>query len=229
MIAGLLAALATGLLGSFGHCLGMCGPIAGAVGVAAAPVRIGGAPPTGRAVAVQLAYHAGRITTYASIGLAMGLGGSFVNTAARLAGWQDAVQIAAGALMIVLGASALGLAGFAKRLEARLAGGVFRAARGLLDGGGPGRVYPLGLVLGFLPCGLSYSAFMAAAATANPLSGLLIALAFGLGTAPALLLAGTLAGAIGPRLRGALYRAGGALVLAFGARFLLRGLGAVLS
>jgi sulfite exporter TauE/SafE len=192
----------------------MCGPIAGAVGVAA------GGNPRG-AFAVQLAYNAGRVTTYAVVGFAMGLSGSFVNTAARLAGWQ----VLAGALMIFLGLGALGLAGSARRLEQRVASRVFGAARAVLQGGGPGRAYPLGLLLGFLPCGLSYSAFVASAATGHPASGLGLALAFGLGTTPALLLAGTAAGAIGPRLRGALYRAGGALVVLFGARFVLRGLG----
>jgi sulfite exporter TauE/SafE len=66
---------------------------------------------------------------------------------------------------------------------------------------------------------------MAAAATGHPASGLAVALAFGIGTAPALLLAGAAAGAIGPRLRGALYRAGGALVVLFGLGLVLRGLG----
>jgi uncharacterized protein len=249
MTAGVLAALATGLLGSFGHCLGMCGPVAGAIGVAAAgpgsgvgsghagALRVGAAGAgagsgasgaTGfalRALGVQLAYNAGRITTYALIGFAMGLTGSFVNTAARLAGLQDAVSVLAGALMILFGLGALGLLGFARRLEQQVAVRVFRVARAVLDGGGPARSYPLGLLLGFLPCGLSYSAFLAAAATGDPLSGLAVALAFGVGTAPALLLAGVAAGAIGPRLRGALYRAGGAAIVLFGLGFLLRGLG----
>jgi sulfite exporter TauE/SafE len=223
----LVAALATGLLGSFGHCLGMCGPIAGAVGVAAAggPAAAAGKAGLLAAGRVQLAYHAGRIATYGFLGFLMGLGGSFVNTAGRLAGVQQAVQVLAGAGMILLGLGALGVAGFARRVEQRLASRLFGAARGVLAGGGPARAFPLGLVLGFLPCGLSYSAFVAAAATGDPARGLALALAFGLGTAPALLLAGSLAGAIGPRLRGALYRAGGALVVLFGAAFLLRGLG----
>jgi sulfite exporter TauE/SafE len=224
MTAGVLAALATGLLGGFGHCLGMCGPIAGAVGVAAGHGAPGGSAAR-RALAVQLAYNAGRVTTYGFVGFAMGLTGSFVNTAARLAGFQDAVSLVAGALMILLGLGALGVAGFARRLEQRLSARVFRVARAVLAGGGAARSYPLGLLLGFLPCGLSYSAFMAAAATGHPASGLAVALAFGAGTAPALVVAGVAAGALGPRLRGALYRAGGALVVALGAGFVLRGLG----
>jgi sulfite exporter TauE/SafE len=222
-----VAALGMGLLGSFGHCLGMCGPIAATISVAAAPVAIGGAAraATAQSLAVALAYNAGRVTTYAAIGFAMGLCGSFVNGAARLAGWQDAASVVSGALMVLFGLSALGLTAAARGLEQRAAAKVFGAARALLDGGGPARAYPLGLLVGFLPCGLSYSAFMAAAATGQPAAGLVIALAFGVGTAPALLLAGAAASALGPRLRGALYRVGGALVVLFGLGLVLRGLG----
>jgi sulfite exporter TauE/SafE len=225
----------------------MCGPIAATVSLAAAPaplVGIGnpspltpsvapqarsrGAQPRGRAaqvLAVGLAYNAGRVTTYAAIGFAMGLGGSFVNGAARLAGWQDAASVIAGALMVLFGLGALGLTTVARRIEQRASARVFGAARAVLEGGGPARSYPLGLLLGFLPCGLSYSAFMAAAATGGPGAGLAVALAFGVGTTPALLLAGAAAGAIGPRLRGALHRLGGLLVVVFGLLLVLRGLG----
>jgi hypothetical protein len=86
------------------------------------------------------------------------------------------------------------------------------------------RAYPLGLALGFLPCGLSYSAFAAAAATGRPARGLVLALAFGLGTLPALLLAGAVVSALSARARGLLYRAGGALVALLGVLFVLRGL-----
>jgi sulfite exporter TauE/SafE len=205
----------------------MCGPIAATVAVAARPVTLG-APRRASAaqgLAVGLAYNAGRVTTYGAIGFAMGLGGSFVNTAARLAGLQDAVSVIAGALMVVFGLGALGLTSAARALEQRASARVFGAARAVLDGGGPARAYPLGLLLGFLPCGLSYSAFMAAAATGHPAKGLAVALAFGVGTTPALLLAGAAAGAVGPRLRGGLYRAGGALVVLFGLVLVLRGLG----
>ena len=86
------------------------------------------------------------------------------------------------------------------------------------------RAYPLGLVLGFLPCGLSYSAFAAAAATGSPVAGMAIALAFGAGTLPALLLAGAVVSALSFRARGLLQRAGGGLVALLGVLFVLRGL-----
>ena len=219
MTAALAAALATGLLGGFGHCLGMCGPLVGAFGLAAGPRG------TARALQGQLAYHAGRITTYALVGAAMGLGGSFVNVAGRLAGISAVASVVAGALMIAMGLGAAGLVQAARRLEARAASRVSRLARSILEGGTAGRLYPVGLVLGLLPCGLSWSLFVGAAGTGSAVAGLLLALVFGLATLPALLLAGTFAGLLGARARGALYRAGGVLVAALGLAFLLRGLG----
>ena len=55
--------------------------------------------------------------------------------------------------------------------------------------------------------------------------GFLFALCFALGTVPALLLAGSAAALLGARLRGALYRAGGVLMILLGALFAARGLG----
>lgn len=224
MRGGLLLALTTGLLGGFGHCLGMCGPLVGAFGLVAPP-----GTPALHVLRPQLAYHLGRITTYALVGGAMGLTGSFVNVAGRLAGFQDAVAVLAGALMIALGLGAAGAAGWVRRAEGRIAGRVLRLVRRLAGGDGdgdegPGRAYPLGLVLGFLPCGLSYSAFVGSAATGGLVPGLLFALLFGLGTLPALLAAGWAASRLGARTRGLLYRAGGLLVALLGALFVLRGL-----
>jgi sulfite exporter TauE/SafE len=216
----LLLALTTGLLGGFGHCAGMCGPLVASVGLVSAP-RLGAR----RALGGQLLYNAGRVTTYASIGALMGLTGSFVNTAGRLAGLQDAVAVVAGVVMMAMGLGAAGVAPLARRLEERVAARVFRTMRAVLEGGGQGRFYALGLLLGFLPCGLSYSAFVGAAATGGMPQGLLFALAFALGTVPALLAVGSLASVLTPRVRGSLYRLGGVAVVVVGLLFVLRGLG----
>ncbi|HEU4385607.1 MAG TPA: sulfite exporter TauE/SafE family protein [Anaeromyxobacteraceae bacterium] len=220
MSADLALALTTGLLGGFGHCLGMCGPLVGGLALATGPRLSARA-----ALSAQAVYHLGRVTTYGAVGAAMGLFGSFVDVAGRLAGAQRVASAAAGLFMIAMGLGAAGIAGWARRLEARAADRVVAAVRGLLEGGGPGRLYPMGLLLGLLPCGLSYSIFVGSAATGAPVPGMLLALAFGLGTAPALLLAGAAAAALSQRLRGWLYRAGGLLVVAMGVLFVLRGLG----
>ncbi len=219
MDASLPIALATGFLGGFGHCVAMCGPLVGALGISAPP-----GIPARRALLPQLAYHLGRITTYGTIGAVMGLVGSFVNVAGRLAGWQDVVAVLAGALMVAMGLGAAGQSLWVKSAEGRLAGRVLGAVRRVAGHEAPLRAYPLGLVLGFLPCGLSYSAFAAAAATGHPARGMALALAFGAGTLPALLLAGAVVSALSARARGVLYRAGGLLVALLGVLFVLRGL-----
>ncbi len=213
-------AFGTGLLGGFGHCVAMCGPLVGSVSLAAAP-----ALGPRRVAAGQLLYNLGRVTTYALVGAIMGLSGSFVNVAGRLAGLQDAVAVAAGVLLVAMGLGAAGVLGWARRIEARAAGRVLAAARAVLEGGGPGRFYPLGLLLGLLPCGLSWSAFVGAAATGGLAPGLLFALCFALGTVPAMLLVGWATAVLSHRLRGALVRAGGFLVVLLGALFVARGLG----
>jgi sulfite exporter TauE/SafE len=57
---------------------------------------------------------------------------------------------------------------------------------------GPAQALPLGLLWGWLPCGLVYSALTTALATGSAIRGALAMLAFGLGTLPNLLLAGLL-------------------------------------
>ena len=219
MTSAVAVAFATGLVGSFGHCAAMCGPLVGSFALAAAPLG------ARRSLLAQLAYHAGRITTYGAVGAVMGLTGSFVNVAGRLAGIQQAVAVGAGVLMVLLGLGAAGLSTALKRLEARASGKVVALVRGVLEGGGPSRLYPTGLALGLLPCGLSWTVFLGAAGTGSLPEGLLLALAFGIGTMPALLLVGAAGTALGFRARGLLARAGGVLVALLGVLFVLRGAG----
>ncbi|MFO0582020.1 MAG: sulfite exporter TauE/SafE family protein [Anaeromyxobacter sp.] len=220
-------ALATGFLGGFGHCIGMCGPLVGAMvfsagGPAAAPAA-GGRAAAAHALKGQLAYHAGRITTYTVLGGVLGLTGAFVNVAGRLAGFSQAVAVVAGFFMILLGLGASGASALLKQLEAAASGKLMRKVRGVL-GAAPGSLYPAGLALGFLPCGLSWTAFLGAAGTGSLGEGLALSLAFGLGTLPALLAAGVAGAWLSVRARGVLYRLGGVLVAAMGVLFVWRGL-----
>jgi hypothetical protein len=208
-------ALGMGLLGSFGHCAAMCGPIVVVLGTPAGRAR-GGA-------GFHLRYHAGRLATYTLAGAAAGLAGSIVQLAGRLAGVQNAVLVLAGVLMVLAGLGAAGVAPAVKALEGRLAGRLFARVKRAF---GAQRDKPLllGLVLGLLPCGLSWSAFLGAAATGGPVAGGAFALVFGLGTAPSLLLLGGAAQVLSVRLRGRLARAGGLAAAAVGLVFVLRGL-----
>ena len=207
----------TGLAGGFGHCLGMCGPLVGAFSL-----RDPSLPVRSRFLS-QVLYHTGRIITYGFVGAMMGLAGSFVNVAGGMAGIQNVVMLLAGAVMVVMGLAISGFAGGTTWIE-RHNKRVLQAAGAVLEGTTSGRYLPLGLLMGFLPCGLSYTVFVGAAGTGNPMTGLLTALAFGAGTMPALVLFGVAVGFLGSRLRGLVRKAGGVVVIIMGVHFIVKGI-----
>jgi len=221
METGYVLAFTTGILGGFGHCIGMCGPLVASYTLAD---RSSGARPLLKRLAPHLLYNMGRVTTYGLIGAVMGLSGSFVNVAGSLVGVQNVVAVIAGAMMIIMGLSISGIGGGNTAWIEKHNAAVLRTALRMRGSSPTFRYYPLGLLLGLLPCGLSYSVFIASAGTGGPLQGFLTALAFGLGTLPALLFFGTLMAALSASLRGTIYRAGGALVIIMGIYFLFRGI-----
>jgi len=216
---GYLLALTTGLLGSFGHCLGMCGPIVASYTLSSSS----GSRPLFDRLIPHFLYHGGRITMYAFIGAFMGLSGSFVNVAGSIAGLQNAVAVVAGIVMVLMGLSIAGIAGRTAWLE-RHNSVVLRYAKQVMSARSLLRYFPLGLILGLLPCGLSYTIFIAAAGTGGLLPGMVTALLFGIGTLPALLLFGAALGYFSASLRSRIYRAGGALVIIMGLYFIERGI-----
>jgi sulfite exporter TauE/SafE len=220
MNAGYLLALTTGLLGGFGHCIGMCGPVVASYALAARP---SGSRTSAGVLVDHLLYNAGRVMTYACIGAVMGLTGSFVNVAGRIAGFQNIIAMTAGIMMIVMGMSIAGIRGATAWIEQHNLP-VLRIARQATLSDSPLRFLLLGLILGLLPCGLSYTIFLAAAASGSALGGMVTALLFGLGTLPALLVFGTVLSSLSAVLRGAIYRAGGVIVMIMGVYFLLKGL-----
>lgn len=170
----------------------------------------------------HLLYHGGRITMYAFIGALMGFSGSFVNVAGSIAGLQNAVAVAAGIVMVLMGLSITGIAGRTVWLE-RHNIVVLRYAKQVLSVRSLLRYFPLGLLLGLLPCGLSYTIFIAAAGTGGLFPGMVTTLLFGIGTLPALLLFGTALSYFSASLRGRIYRAGGVSVIVMGIYFIFRG------
>ena len=219
MDAGYLLALTTGIIGGFGHCIGMCGPLVASYTLARTTRRL----PIFIRMTPHLLYNSGRITTYALIGGIMGLSGSFVNVAGRLAGIQNVVAVIAGVLMILMGMSIAGITGNTAWIEnhnfsvLRLAQRVFASSSSL-------RYYPLGLILGLLPCGLSYTVFIASAGTGGLFPGMLTALLFGFGTLPALFLFGAVMSLLSASLRSRIYRTSGVLVIIMGIYYLYRGI-----
>jgi len=185
----LLGFLTLGLLGGFGHCVGMCSPFVLFVS------RRYGPPESGRraAFAAQLWYTAGRVATYAVLGAAAGAVGGVVQLAGTLLGLQRAAAIVAGAVLVVWALVALSDLVPGGDATASLFARLSKwdpAPAGLLarlKGRVPGHPFATGLFLGLLPCGLLYSAIIAAVARGGPMQGALALTLFGLGTAPALL------------------------------------------
>jgi len=216
--AGYLLALTTGMIGGFGHCIGMCGPLVASYSMAGAKQSRSFVS----RMAPQLLYNSGRIATYALIGGIMGLSGSFINVAGRMAHIQNIVAVLAGVIMIVMGFSIMGMIGNTAWIEKHNMP-VLRTAHRLMSSPSRFRAFPLGLLLGMLPCGLSYTIFVASAGTGGLVPGMLTALLFGLGTLPALLAFGALVATLSAAFRDRIYRTGGALVVLMGIYYLYRG------
>jgi sulfite exporter TauE/SafE len=170
-----------GLVSSL-HCVQMCGPIVLAFSL---PL------PRPEALRAQLHYNAGRVLTYAALGALAGALGGGIGLLGRLAGLASGARVFAGSAMIVAGILTIGLVpsnnlvtiqnrGVTKRFSQFL-------GRRLLA---PKGKFTLGLTLGFLPCGLVYAALLKAVDSGSALAGALTMLAFGAGTAVALLTLG---------------------------------------
>ncbi len=186
------SAFLVGLLGSV-HCIGMCGPLAIAIGA-------GG---RNRASGLWL-YLVGKGTTYMVLGLAAGVVGSaFGNPALGKTGIAG-LAILTGIAMIVLGlihgwklwpaarrspnhpTSTGGARPAGPGQPGRRKGAISILMGAALRSRSRFKPYAAGILTGLLPCGLVYAMVAQAASAGSPLPALLVMAAFGLGTAPAL-------------------------------------------
>lgn len=209
----LATAFVVGLLGS-SHCLGMCGGIAGALAL--------GVPRRGSALLPYLlAFNAGRLASYALAGAIVGLAGAGLFGTLPAAGARVAAQAVAGGFMVALGlylGGWRGPLGLVERSGARLWRHVEPLGRRLLPVRHPGQALLLGLLWGWLPCGMVYAALAWTLAAGSAGAGAVLMLAFGAGTLPMMLATGGAAQALGRTVRASwLRRSAGTLVLALGA------------
>nr|WP_219736060.1 MULTISPECIES: sulfite exporter TauE/SafE family protein [Pseudomonas] len=203
------SALVLGLLGG-GHCLGMCGGLMGALTLAIPPEQ------RSRRLRLLLAYNLGRIFSYASAGLLLGLAGWAVARSPAALG----LRVVAALLLIAMGLYLAGWWSGLTRIEA-LGRGLWRhiqpVASRLLPVSSLPRALLLGALWGWLPCGLVYSTLLWAASQGNAGYSAALMLAFGLGTWPVLLATGLAAERVNALLRRRSVRvAGGVLVMLFG-------------
>lgn len=171
-----IAALLIGLAGSL-HCIGMCGPIALALPDAAQKSL--------RFIIGRLLYNIGRVSTYVILGSLSGLLGQTL----RLGEYQQAASIGFGILLLIIifvpkrflsrfsPASVLG----------RFIGSLKSTWSSLFSRRSLPALFAVGILNGFLPCGLVYIAVSGALATGGAIDGMFFMLMFGLGTIPAML------------------------------------------
>ncbi|MGL4315641.1 MAG: sulfite exporter TauE/SafE family protein [Pseudomonas sp.] len=205
----LVSALILGLLGG-GHCLGMCGGLMGALTLAIP------AEQRARRFRLLLAYNLGRILSYTSAGVLIGLAGwAMANSPAAIL-----LRVIAALLLIAMGLYLAGWWSGLTRVEG-LGRHLWRhlqpVASRLMPVSSLPRALLLGAIWGWLPCGLVYSTLLWAASQGSALDSGLLMLAFGLGTWPVLLATGIAAERLTALLRRRGVRvAGGLLVILFG-------------
>ena len=187
-----LAAFVVGFLGGV-HCLGMCGGIVGALTLGVDGAQLNS---QSRQFQFQLAYNAGRILSYCLAGAIAGLLGYLALDLVGLHHAQQWLQIVAGMFMLALG---LFLGGWWKGLVHLEQWGtviwkrIEPLGKRLIPVQSPAQAFALGLVWGWLPCGLVYSVLIWSFAAGGLFDGALLMLGFGLGTLPNLLLMGIFA------------------------------------
>ncbi len=231
-------------LGGAAHCVGMCG------GILTTLAQRGGAQSLsqpiiafsdrhaavmhdtrrvaarGPAVAsISILYNLGRIGSYTIAGAIAGAVGSAAWLSTNLLPLQQSMFVIASLMMILIGLHLAGipvLSHWLERFSARIWRLIEPAARASLRTRGPVRAVLAGAAWGWVPCGLIYSALTAALVSGSASAGAAIALAFGLGTLPALTAMGWAAGrgfarAGTPKV----LRVAGVLIIAWGVAGLL--------
>lgn len=210
----LIAAFFLGIISSL-HCIGMCGPIALLL-----PVDRSN---TSRKVLQILLYHLGRLTSYGVLGLVVGL----LGRGFYLAGMQQQLSIVIGILMIAI-------ALIPEKVFARynFSQPVYRAIAAVKSHLGqqfkrksPDALFTIGLLNGFLPCGMVYAALFGALAMPRLTESVGYMLLYGLGTVPLMSLVVYVQSLITVPVRQRLQQLIPVVAVGIGVLFIIRGMG----
>ena len=207
----MIAPLLLGLLGSLGHCVGMCSAI----------VILFDRQPIFRNRFAWLLAHAGRVTTYAALGLLFGALGQTLFAFDKL---QAGLSILFAILAFYMASAFIGLTPSPELLLSSLTHRWGRAIRAFQTAS-LWTSYGLGLLWGLLPCGLVLTALVTAMASANIFLGALTMTIFGLATIPSLFAVKWLSQKAASRLwsRGLAFL----VMMLFGFQFAMRGFAAL--
>lgn len=167
------------------HCAGMCGGIVGAVSMQL--------PRSRWPVFYHLAYNGGRIMSYTVAGVIVGALGKSGLVLKGVIPVQQMLFALASLMLILLGCYLAGIWQGVRHIEqagSLLWKKIQPYSRSLLPADSLPKAFGLGVLWGWLPCGLVYTVLLSALAMGDALRGGLVMLAFGLGTLPNLLAVG---------------------------------------
>lgn len=224
-----LLVMSLGFLGSFGHCIGMCGPLTVAFSLSSQQ-----SPPSNWRH--QLYFHGllnlGRILSYALVGAAIGAVGSVLIAGGQLAGIDSVLRrgltIVTGCLLIWIGLAQIAPQSLPRipLLHPLMQGKLHqKLTAAMVNVSFQTRWWTpalLGITWGLIPCGFLYAAQIKAAETGNLWQGTVTMLAFGLGTVPSMLGIGVFSSLLSADRRSQLFKLGGWVTLAIGILTLLR-------
>ena len=219
----LIGVFLMGLAGGFSHCVGMCGGFVLTYSLKVNENDFIDQPTFWQRLSPHLLYSTGRILSYMLIGNILGLVGNALSVVFAMRHFQGGLSVFAGIIMIFMG---LDLAGLIPNMAPNSFPG-FNPFKGLVTAlfnkVKRNNILGLGFVLGFIPCGLVYTAGAKAVATGSLPGGMLTMLVFGLSTMPAMVLTGMISGRIPVKLRSRLYKFAALLAAGLGVLTLLRG------
>ena len=206
----LSAAFMVGLLGG-AHCMGMCGGIAGSFGSATKGSSI-------QKTTNTLLFNLGRILSYGLAGLILGTVGSFFSEISPAIGLV--LRILAGVFIILMGFYIADWSRSITMIE-KIGQSLWKRlqplTRPLLPADTASKSFRLGILWGWLPCGLVYSTLALAAATPSSIEAAFVMLAFGFGTLPSMLATGLFASKLNTIIRNQKIRyIAGLLMIAMG-------------
>ena len=219
----LLLMASLGFLGSFGHCLGMCGPLTVAFSLSQGQVS---------QVRFHLLLSLGRIISYSLVGAVVGGLGSVLVAGGQMAGvgslLRRAIALATGLLLVWFGLAQINPGQLPPvpllnpMVQASWHDRLGRVMTALQRQPRSWTPLLLGLMWGLMPCGFLYAAQLKAAETTSFWRGGAAMLAFGMGTLPTMVGVGVATTALSADRRGQLFRLAGWITLTVGLITLLR-------
>ncbi len=206
-----ISAITIGLLGS-SHCIAMCGGITSALSLSLEKQK------PGTVFALILSYHTGRIFSYACAGFLLASIGWFIGDISKPI--YSSLRYLAGGMLVAMGLYVSGWWRGLTQLEKaghHLWKRIQPLAKNILPIRHPGQALGVGMLWGWLPCGLVYSSLIWASSQGSPVQGAILMACFGLGTLPTVILTGAFSRQVNGLIQSQLTRnIAGLLLILFG-------------